>query len=123
MTQNKTLHLFVERRCYFPVFLVFLYVLTIFASWASIYFTSLLIPCIFIIEVLSKKFPTILHCQMKVLQSYSIFLHVSVVSTTIIRERSQTVLSWKEQCIIVGNFLDSTSKVIVFEKGGKLKEN
>jgi hypothetical protein len=33
-----------------------------------------------------------------VLQSYSIFRHVSVVATTIVRERSQTVQSCTQRC-------------------------
>ena len=53
------------------------------------------------VELLCKMFPTTMHRLMilkTALQSYSIFRHVSVVATTIIREGSQTVLSWKQRC-------------------------
>ena len=64
-------------------------------------FTLLLIPCISITESLSKTFPIKMHLLIifkKALKRFSIFRRVSVVATTVIRERSQRVLSWKQRC-------------------------
>jgi hypothetical protein len=65
-----------------------------------------------------------MHCSKffkKVLQCYSIFRHVSVVAITIISERSQTVLGWKQRSykaqfvlLCIRNRIHFTVSIIVF---------
>jgi hypothetical protein len=79
-------------------------------------FTSPFILCILIIDLTSKKFPTIMHCLMvfkKVLQSCFIVQRVSAIGIIKtchnMEQLCNTFLKTIKQCIIVGKLLDINS--------------